>query len=751
MVISIGEGLSNYNERYSSVRLDKKTIEKFTESLKGYINKVDLAVKNKEDEEYIKNTINEFLKSNFYSSADYEINTAKRIDSTIRYNGEILAIIEAKKPSNIAEMPAKDNINKKALWEIIFYFLKLTRDVSTPKLRHFDSCEVKRAVITDGYKWFIIDSNELEKICDGYLERHYYKYMNNKLTYANDNSRFYEDIESYLKKSDLPDKIEYIFFDLNSAELKTTFVSQVHKVLSREFLIKSDFHYSINTQVLNDSFYQELLYIMGFKEKKTKTSIVIEIDTNIKNTFAEQVFKKYISDKDLDEESAAEKTFELVIIWLNRLLFIKLFEGQLISFNSDDKAYHILDNEKIRDFQNLQDLFFNVLGQKIRPEEVFYNQFVQIPYLNSSLFERQEIERADINVNEIKNAPVLVKNRTVLKNYKGKSLNLLEYLISFLNSYTFASADSEENKGHEIISSNVLGLIFEKINGYKDGAVFTPSQITDFMCRSTIEQAIIDKINEKYSWECNSLDDIKFNIKSPAIAKEVNDIIDSLKIYDPAVGSGHFLVSALNRIIATKYYLGVLFKYNKNAIINEVDIFIDNDTLCVATAQGQPFSYDMHNKLSQDIQMTLFNEKRKIIENCLFGVDLNAKAVYICQLRLWIELLKNAYYDKNVMQTLPNIDINIKTGNSLISRVKFGVGTKAGDKDFELLDDKGIVKNFNDYKKAVKDYKSISDKKAKQEIIKLIANLKSQIYNSYSQLSIFADGTEQVGANERLR
>lgn len=116
MVISIGEGLSNYNERYSSVRLDKKTIEKFTESLKGYINKIDLAVKNKEDEEYIKNTINEFLKSNFYSSADYEINTAKRIDSTIRYNGEILAIIETKKPSNIAEMPAKDNINKKALY-----------------------------------------------------------------------------------------------------------------------------------------------------------------------------------------------------------------------------------------------------------------------------------------------------------------------------------------------------------------------------------------------------------------------------------------------------------------------------------------------------------------------------------------------------------------------------------------------------------------------------------------------------------
>lgn len=70
-----------------------------------------------------------------------------------------------------------------------------------------------------------------------YIYRSIEQYCN-KLTYANDNSRFYEDIESYLKKSDFPDKIEYIFFDLNPAELKTTFVSQVYKVLSRESEIK---------------------------------------------------------------------------------------------------------------------------------------------------------------------------------------------------------------------------------------------------------------------------------------------------------------------------------------------------------------------------------------------------------------------------------------------------------------------------------------------------------------------------------
>ncbi|MEJ7678429.1 MAG: hypothetical protein WKG06_11330 [Segetibacter sp.] len=76
-------------------------------------------------------------------------------------------------------------------------------------------------------------------------------------------------------------------------------------------------------------------------------------------------------------------------------------------------------------------------------------------------------------------------------------------------------------------------------------------------------------------------------------------------------------------------------------------------------------------------------KSKPLIENCLFGVDINPKSVQICRLRLWIELLKNAYYiapspleragsEVLELQTLPNIDINIKTGNSLISRFAFG-------------------------------------------------------------------------------
>ena len=63
----------------------------------------------------------------------------------------------------------------------------------------------------------------------------------------------------------------------------------------------------------------------------------------------------------------------------------------------------------------------------------------------------------------------------------------------------------------------------------------------------------------------------------------------------------------------------------------------------IENAQGEPFKYDKSNILSQKMQETLFNEKRIIIEKCLFGADLNPKAVYICQLRLWIELISNCF------------------------------------------------------------------------------------------------------------
>ena len=102
--------------------------------------------------------------------------------------------------------------------------------------------------------------------------------------------------------------------------------------------------------------------------------------------------------------------------------------------------------------------------------------------------------------------------------------------------------------------------------------------------------------------------------------------------------------------------------------IDDYDVRVENDELTITNEFEERFVYKPTEKRSRQIQEALFEEKRAIIENCLFGVDLNPKSVEICRLRLWIELLKNAYYylenGERILQTLPNIDINIKCGKN---------------------------------------------------------------------------------------
>ena len=191
------------------------------------------------------------------------------------------------------------------------------------------------------------------------------------------------------------------------------------------------------------------------------------------------------------------------------------------------------------------------------------------------------------------------------------------------------------------------------------------------MSRESLRRAVVQKFNDSYpGWDCTDLTEVYNNISRNKVSiKQANEIVNSLKICDPAVGSGHFLVSTLNELIAIKHELQILADKNWK-LIGGYSLSIERDEL-ILMRDLDFFSYNYTNTESQRVQETLFHEKQTLIENCLFGVDINPKSVMICRLRLWVELLKNAYYTANTprqLQTLPNIDINIKCGNSLISR-----------------------------------------------------------------------------------
>jgi type II restriction/modification system DNA methylase subunit YeeA len=225
----------------------------------------------------------------------------------------------------------------------------------------------------------------------------------------------------------------------------------------------------------------------------------------------------------------------------------------------------------------------------------------------------------------------------------------------------------------------------------------------------------VQKFNETKKWNCSTLEEIYDKIED---RKEANKIVNSIKICDPAVGSGHFLVSALNEMIAVKNDLKIL-QDRDGKRLKEYHVEVVNDELIVTDEDGELFEYNPTNKESQRIQETLFHEKQTIIENCLFGVDINPNSVKICRLRLWIELLKNAYYKNSTeLETLPNIDINIKCGNSLVSRF-------ALDQSITHVFKRGSKWNIDTYKIAVSTYRNAQSKEQKREMERLIADIKS--------------------------
>lgn len=588
-----------------------------------------------------------------------------------------------------------------------------------------------------------------------FLNATYYQdiyYINTKE--RTDTNLFYNDIAKPFVEN-LQDDIEFTFFDLNDYKEKQdkTQIIELYKILSPVFLLKEKTKDDSN--ILNSKFYNELLHIIGIQEVKEGNKKVIKLkESGNSGSLIENTIRKLRIHNNLKIIPAIEQygktpderlfgiALELCINWLNRILFLKLLEAQIVKYHNQKKEYYFLTSEKITQFEQLDRLFFEVLAVKPKDRDNIYKGlFEHIPYLNSSLFEPTDIERHTIYIDSLYNDLELQTfSNTILKDNNDNKLNtklpILKYLLDFLNAYNFSSDSSELtiDYSNTLINSSVLGLIFEKINGYKDGAFFTPSYITMYMCRETIRKAVVNKFRNSNLQGFKKLENFTdlFNKIDSIPIQKANEIINSITICDPSVGSGHFLVSALNELISIKSDLKILCdKDNKRLKTYRIENI--NDELIVRDEDNQEFEYTLtdDNKVNpekQRIQETLFNEKKQIIENCLFGVDINPNSVNITRLRLWIELLKNAYYteDSNYtnLHTLPNIDINIKQGNSLLSRFPLNADLKKALR--------GTKWNLFTYVNAVNSYKEPIDKEAKKQISELINDIKQTFKSEIS-------------------
>ena len=718
-----------------------------------------------ESEEFHKNLIIEFLKKTYYDPHHF-INTKGRNDLVIhigdKAGSSVGVIIEAKKPTNKSEMMTTEKLNSKAFHELVLYYLR-------ERIIH-KNLEVKHLVATNINEWFIFDATLFDRLFaqNKSFVKQFSDFEGGRLADTKTDFFYKQIAEPYI--AEIKHLLEFTYFDIreyekplrNDSKKDDNKLIALFKLLAPEHLLKLPFANDSNS--LDKRFYSELLHIIGLTETKEGSKKVIERNKEGNRNFGSFIENSIIQLDSLDKisrlpnpgkfgSSTQERLFnvalELSITWINRILFLKLLEGQLISYHKSsrndgkgDKSYEFLNAERVQNYDDLNSLFFQVLARKHeeRGEDV-KTIFAKVPYLNSSLFEPTDMEHNTLFISNLRDDKTIpIYSQTVLKDEKGKrlsgELSTLEYLFGFLNAYDFSSEGSEEiqEDNKTLINASVLGLIFEKINGYKDGSFFTPGFITMYMCRETIRKAVIRKFNETKGWNCRDLDSLYDKIED---RNEANKIINDLKICDPAVGSGHFLVSALNEMIAIKSDLRIL-QDREGRRLKEYHFEVVNDELIVTDEDGELFEYNPANKESQRIQEAMFHEKQTIIENCLFGVDINPNSVKICRLRLWIELLKNAYYIQDTvktghdrsqpeLQTLPNIDINIKCGNSLVSRFALDADLK------EALRRSASRWSLDSYRVAVATYRNAQNKEQKRAMERLINEIKTNFRSEISQ------------------
>ncbi len=377
---------------------------------------------------------------------------------------------------------------------------------------------------------------------------------------------------------------------------------------------------AIRREEITKKFYKQFIRIVfGMEEKGTGKNIRIE---KVGKGLVDYV-KAPPNTDDLTKRKFA-------ILFMNRLIFIAFLENiNLIPPRALETLYKKWKKSGApRSFYDeyLKPLFYGVLNTEPENREEHINRveiFREIPYLNGGLFRMNITDEDQFSIT----SDELIK----------EAIDLLE-----------ESELTIKGNGGRTLNPDILGYIYEKVinilttEGRKGlGAYYTPEEITSYIAKNTIEPTVVEKIKKVlknhsgFDLNFNSIGEVldvnKPKTRDGDILREILDEINKIRILDPAVGSGHFLISALKILTDIK------------------------KRIC--------------NIMREPINM--YNIKLEIVLNNLYGVDIDGSAVEIAKLRLWLALIENI--DVNAVKrrdvVLPNVEYNIRQGNSLIGWV----------------------------------------------------------------------------------
>lgn len=310
-------------------------------------------------------------------------------------------------------------------------------------------------------------------------------------------------------------------------------------------------------------------------------------------------------------------------ILMNRLMFLwflqkkKLLDGDKDYFITKFNEMESAGKNYYSDFIGV--LFFEGLCKtEEKRDSDTKNLIGDIPYLNGGLFIKSDIEtRYEAEISIPNDAFYRSMSYPIAKNEKKiPVLNLLE-----------CKEWTVDEKGGEVgkLDPEILGYIFEKsINQKGLGAFYTPEEITKHICKNTIHPYIVERMNKEFGYEYGDIKDVIEECNRERLDR-VFKIVNNIKILDPAVGSGHFLLDALS-------LLEWLYRSLRDKGVIELDDYQIRDHI--------------------------------ITEN-LYGVDILEGGVETCKLRMFLSLAE-LFRKREDIKPLPNIDFNIRCGDSLI-------------------------------------------------------------------------------------
>ncbi|MBS5979365.1 MAG: class I SAM-dependent DNA methyltransferase, partial [Dysgonomonas mossii] len=364
------------NPAFLKQKPDRKEIELFKQEFISLLDKIN----DTESEEFHKNLIIDFLNSVYYKNNHY-INTYGRTDLVIHNEKDtkspVGVLIEVKKPTNKSEMISKENLNAKAFQELVLYYLRERKANKNLELRYL--------IITNINEWFIFDAQDFKKLF--YDDKKFvdlFEQFQDKRSDDSSTNHFYKEI-AFPQIEKVKDQIPYTHFDIrdydkimrNKDKEDDRKLIALYKFLSPIHLLK--LHFAKDYNELNKEFYAELLHILGLEEVKEKSQKFIVRKPKVKRDNG-SIIENAINELDaMDklsmlsnvkqygntyEDQLYNVALDLSITWVNRVLFLKLLEAQIVKYQNGDKSYSFLSTDKIDGYDDLNSLFFQILARK---------------------------------------------------------------------------------------------------------------------------------------------------------------------------------------------------------------------------------------------------------------------------------------------------------------------------------------------------------------------------------------------------